>query len=298
MILSSGSVAARGISASFRLLLARDFDLAAAACDAEGRATEKSTEYMSLPWVLPPNGTASRWQDYSNTANSVARMSEALAYIIMSAALVIFFPICIVMFRRVERRLASVMSQMDHRPDRGFVLLPYEFSPTPNRFNCSENSSEHQCEQIEMQIGQAREFLDSLLSAAAVQRRRFTVTCSIAMVAFFGRALYASLRSYAFLPSPRNFDCQVCQPCQIDRFLMRTWFTSTPELDPLVTSLTSAPPLVMLLWLMLTKEDRMQLLSNALTRKLPSKILLNEHQMTLTKHRVRMGIDLKAGNFD
>jgi hypothetical protein len=149
-----------------------------------------------------------------------------------------------------------------------------------------------------MPIVQAREFLGTLLSAAVVQRRRFTIMCGIIMAAFFARALYASLRTYAFLPAPRNYDCQICQPCQADSFLMQKWFYYTPEIDPLITSLTFAPPLVLLLWLMLTKEDQMQFLSNALTRKLPSAILLNEHQMMLTKQRVRMGINLKAGNFD
>ena len=289
LLLSAAALVARCAGAAYRLKFARALDQAAAACDAEGKATETSLQFATLPWATSVNNT-NMLQQPSNTANSVARISESTALIVISVAMSMFFPICIVMFHRVEQHMAAVMQEMDHRPDAAPVTLPFEFSPQKLDGTQSE-------EQIAMKCGDARKLLMALRSAAAKQKRRFLAAGAIVLVMLFGRACYSFLRMYSFFPNVENRNCEPCGTCQSDGWLLRLWFTNTPELDPLVTMSSSAVPLVMLLWLMMTKEDRMQLLSNIGSRR-PSVILLSAEEQLLKKERVRMGIELKATDFD
>jgi hypothetical protein len=289
LLLSLAALIARCTGAVYRLEFAHALDQAAAACDAEGKATAASLQFATLPWATNINNT-NTLQQPSNTANSVARISEAAALVVMSVAVSMFFPVCIVMFRRVELRLAGVLQEMDHRPDAAPVVLPFEFSPLKPDGAESE-------EQIAMRCGDARKVLRTLRSAAAKQKRRFISAASIVLVMLFGRACYSLLRMYAFFPNIQNRNCKPCGACQSDGWLLRLWFNTTPELDPLITSLSSALPLVILLWLMMTKEDRRQLLSNIGSRR-PSVVLLSGEEDMMKKERVRMGIELKATDFD
>ena len=84
----------------------------------------------------------------------------------MASAFLLFFPACIVMFRRVERRLDAIIQEMNLRSDLGTVFLPYEFSPA---------AADGARSQVEMQVVEARAFLGRLKCAAAAQVRRCTL---------------------------------------------------------------------------------------------------------------------------
>ncbi len=79
---------------------------------------------------------------------------------------------------------------------------------------------------------------------------------------------------------------------------MLSWFIYTPELFPLVASLSSALPLVFSLWLMTTKEDRALLVYPS--RFLSEAVVLRQLQEHLTEaearlraEKIRMGINLR-----
>jgi hypothetical protein len=75
------------------------------------------------------------------------------------------------------------------------------------------------------------------------------------------RASFDLLYAYANLDSSPNSNplCGTCDPCQSDRHLIVIWLQYTPELQAIVVALSSPLPLVVSLWLMMTKEDRMLL---------------------------------------
>ena len=69
----------------------------------------------------------------TSTATTVSRVIEAIIGMIMAGGFLLFFPACIVMFRRVERRLKTIIQEMSLRSDVGSVFLPYEFSAPASR---------------------------------------------------------------------------------------------------------------------------------------------------------------------
>jgi hypothetical protein len=64
-----------------------------------------------------------------NHVVGISLVLEAALLAFMAGGFLLFFPACIVMFRRVERRLKTIMQEMSLRSDVGTVFLPYEFSP-------------------------------------------------------------------------------------------------------------------------------------------------------------------------
>ncbi len=68
-----------------------------------------------------------------NRAAGYSLVFEAAVLTLTAAGFLLFFPACIVMFNRVEHRLASILKEMDHRSDVGCVFLPFEFSPPAAR---------------------------------------------------------------------------------------------------------------------------------------------------------------------
>ena len=110
-----------------------------------------------------------------------------------------------------------------------------------------------------MRCDQAKELLRSTLAEATAQRRRFVGACSIVLLTFLLRASFDLLNAYANVNNQRNPLCGLCDPCQSDQFLINVWLNFTPEFQAIVVALSSPLPLVVSLWLMMTKEDRMLL---------------------------------------
>ena len=111
-----------------------------------------------------------------------------------------------------------------------------------------------------MRCDKAKELLKSTLAVATAQRRRFVGACSIVLLTFLLRASFDLLNAYSAFNDPYNPLCRLCDPCQSDQFLIGNWLNFTPEFQAIVVALSSPLPLVVSLWLMMTKEDRMLLL--------------------------------------
>ena len=99
------------------------------------------------------------------------------------------------------------------------------------------------------------------------------------------------LKAYDSFNTSRNPDCDICDPCQTDAYLIRTWITYTPEFHAIVVTLSSPLPLVVSLWLMMTKEERAQLLSTQ-SRTDPDELCLNTVERRSAEARQHMAIDL------
>jgi hypothetical protein len=246
---------------------------AVAACDAGGNdarsVTDQQQPFNNLDTVL-------------TNAVAASCVLEAAVLVLTVGAFLLFFPTCIVMFRRVERRLDAIMQEMNLRSDLGTVFLPYEFSPA---------AADGARSQVEMQVVEARAFLSRLKTAAAAQEWKFFLCLLLVLLALVARmslAVFLSTLIGAHTP------CQRCDSCQSVEGLKKLWFSHTPLMVPLVYSTCSTLPLLFSLWLMITKHDRELMLHPGRFR--PDRTSLQpvdgEMELRLNAERMRMGVDL------
>jgi hypothetical protein len=224
----------------------------------------------------------------------VAAAFEAAIRVLMAVSFLLFFPACIVMFRRVERRLNNIIKEMSHRSDVGNVFLPYEFSPGGAQSQVEMQDGAQS--QVEMQVVDARAFLSRMKSAAAAQRMRFFLCMVLVLFALVAQAtifFLVSLAIYVFNSSV-NDDCGECEACQVVEYLISGWVDNTPEWFPLIVSTLTTLPLMFSLWLMTTKEDRELMLNPGRFRadSIALQPALCEASARLKTERVRMGIEL------
>ena len=148
-----------------------------------------------------------------NRVVGIATLLEAALLAFMAGAFLLFFPACIVMFSRVERRLDTIIQEMSLRSDVGTAFLPYEFSAPASRTLDRT--------QVEMPIVEARTFLGSMKAAAASQRNRFTLCLVLvlaALVVFASKQLFVVIFSITLKV---NLDCAPdCGKCQTVRFIL------------------------------------------------------------------------------
>jgi hypothetical protein len=191
MLLCTINVVARVAVAAFRAESAKFFDEAAVACDTEGNDSSRSLDISKYQ--------VSSSSDKVQESASIARLFESSNLVLMAVAFLLYFPACIIMFHRIERRLDVINQEMSLRSDIGNVLLPYEFSPP------AEDGSRTQ---IEIPVVQARHFIGRLKSAATRKRIRFLYCMIIMLIALAMQASYAvfhAIVSFAFYVK-RNFE--------------------------------------------------------------------------------------------
>jgi hypothetical protein len=164
----------------------------------------------------------------------------------------VFIPVCVSMFGRAERRLIRILGQIEYKLDHSEVLLPAQYNPQAAHGAAAGG-------EIRMRCDKGKELLRSTLAEATAQRRRFVGACSIVLVTFLLRASFDLLYAYSNVDNQHNPLCGHCDPCQSERYLIFTWLLYTPEFRATVVALSSPLPLVVSLWLMMTKEDRMLL---------------------------------------
>ena len=279
MLLCGISIVARVVAAAFGIEAAKLWDEAAAACNAEGTDTRSDADVEI--WKVVQSTSNGK----TDSALSASRIIEAAVLVLTAGAFLLFFPACIVMFRRVERRLDVIIQEMSLRSDLGTVFLPYEFSPA------AANGARSQ---VEMQVVEARAFLGRLKSAAAEQGMRFFLCLLLVLAALVVRASFAVFTVVASIDLTKNISCDDCGSCQSVRYLMSAWYISSPELFALVISTCSTLPLMLSLWLMMTKEDRALMLNPGRFRTdaIELQPVADEATVRLNAERVRMGIEL------
>jgi hypothetical protein len=230
----------------------------------------------------------------ANTGSSAYRISLAASLILEAAVLLfegcgflLFFPASIVMFGRVERKLDMLLQELSLRSDQGTAFLPFEFSPP-----ATDGRSQTQ---TEMPIVEARQYLRDIKSPATLQWRRFCLCLVVAVFAFILESLHAILRAYSGF-ADRNVACPPCdQTCQTLDWLIFLWYTSTPELFPILECLTAILPLLLSLWLMTTPEDRAMLMKPHRFRSssIKSNPVQSPREAQLFAERIRLGIYLQ-----
>jgi hypothetical protein len=270
----------RFVAGAFSADRSRMWDQAAALTDAAGADTEASRRMYD-------SNDGSKF----HPAFAVALFFEAVILVVMAAAFVLFFPACIIMFRRVERRLLNVLREMHLRSDQGSAFLPFEFSPP---------APDGSKTQVELPIVEARQFLQAIKSSAAAQRRRFLFCLALvtsALVVLAAQAVGGIVVASQVQQHQDTSCLDPCGPCQSTWTLVLNWIIHTPELLPLVYSLCSTLPLLFSFWLMTTEEDRKLLLnpSSFLTEEIMLRPAAaeSESEARLRAERIRMGINLK-----
>jgi hypothetical protein len=278
MLLCAFGIIARVCAAGFRGQVAGVFEQAAAATDRDGRETR-----ASLMIVIGGNDIFNNF----TTAISVSQILEAAVLVLEAFAFLLFFPACIVMFRRVERRLETFIQEMNLRSDHGNAFLPFEFSPP---------AADGSQTQVELPIVEARQFLQTIKSSATAQRRRFLFCLLFVLSTLVALASHAVFVVYFTVSNTgADFNCPLCGSCQSIHWLIAVWYVFTPELFALVISLTSTLPLVFALWLMTTPEDRELLLhpDRFRTESIALQPIATESKARLKAERERMGINLQ-----
>jgi hypothetical protein len=256
---------------------------AAAACDAEGRDTRSLSDKQEWSERVLAS------QKNTAIAHAPAAVLEGAVLTVTAGGFLLFSPACIVMFRRLERKLHAIVQEMSLRSEVGTVFLPFEFSP---------EASDGARTQLEMTVVEARAFLGRMKSAAASQCRRFLLCLVLVLAALVIQALDALFTAFVhihpFFAKP-NPSCDYCGSCQSIEHLMSAWYTGTPELFPLIISTCSTLPLLFSLWLMLTKEDRELLLHPGRFRidAIALQPASDELSARLKAERIRMGIELR-----
>ncbi len=273
-LVSAAGALALFVAAAYFVKSAVMLDQAAAACDAQGNATISS---RSL------NKDANNLVVTAGDAIAVQAVLEAIVLVVMCFAYTVFIPVCVSIFSRTERRLIRILGQIEYKLDHSVVFLPAQYNPQSAHGAVADT-------EIRMRCDEAKELLRSTLAEATAQRRRFVSACAIVLLTFFLRASFDLLYAYAHVDSSLNSDpvCGQCDPCQSDRWLIKLWLDYTPEFQVIVVALSSPLPLVVSLWLMMTKEDRMLLVFPAANQHAHP---LLEQNMVVASRR-NMSIDL------
>jgi len=261
------------VAAGYSVQAASVYNQAASACDAQGNSTDVSTALFK-----DVNGIRTT----AITAVSVHNMLEAVVLVIMSAAYMVFIPVAVAMFGRAERRLTNVLGEIEYKADNVPVFLPAEFSRGQTRAAVGFDRK------VQMRSDKAKLLMGMTLAAATAQRRRFVAACGIVLITFIARASIDLLLAYASFNNALNLECDICDPCQTDAYLVLKWLDYTPEFQRIVVTLSSPLPLVISLWLMMTKEERALLLSG----RNSDEISLNQVERRSQEARQRMAIDL------
>ena len=278
MLLCASNVVVSVVATAFRSEKAGLYNEAAAACNAEGRDTRSQSDRDD--WIKREQTL----DDNQNKTLTATQSFEAAVILLMAGAFLLFFPACIVMFRRVKSRLDSIKQEMNHRSDIGTVFLPQEFSPA---------AADGEQIQLEMQVVEARAFLDRMKSAAVAQRMRFLSCLVLVMIALLSQALDNVFYTIV-VNATKDDDCNMCESCQTVQHLIRIWCRESPEVFPLVSSACCTLPLTFSLWLMTTKEDRALMLNPGRFRTdaIALEPVASETEAKLKTERVRMGIEL------
>jgi hypothetical protein len=281
IVLCALLIVARIVLAAFRAERVVLYEEAAAACDAEGNDARSASDIKE--WKERDDKSRLNRE----RALPVAMVLEASIFVFMAFGFLLFFPACIVMFRRVERRLKTIMQEMSLRSDVGSVFLPYEFSSA---------AADGERSQEEMPVVEAREFFGRMKSAAAAKGWRFELCLAILLISLLAQAIYSLFIAVIYAAaSQKNIDCDSCGSCQRAERFMVVWYESTPEVFPLVSSLGCVLPLLFSLWLMTTREDRALMLNPGRFRA-DAVALRSGNDPTearLKAERMRMGVDMR-----
>jgi hypothetical protein len=278
MILCALHALARAVSAGFTAKVAGLYDIAADETDADGAETVNSlVTWKAITGLV---------EGHYLTSIAASRVIESTVLLFVASGFLLFFPAIIVMFNRVERKMDALLREMCLRTDVGTAFLPFEFLP---------RAADGSVSQTEMPIAEVRQYMRDIKSCATAQRRRFVFCLVLMIAALLALTSNAVFVAASFVNSTRSPVCGRCDLCQSLQFLMMSWLVFTPELFPLLSSLSSTLPLMFSLWLMTTPEDRALLMH-------PHRFLAqNTHMNTvetlrgpmLRAERIRMGIDLQ-----
>ncbi len=280
-VLCALNVLARMVAGGFSAKSAQLYDQATAATDPQGDDTELS---RSIFENIESAVTVS-----IHDAIAVSTLFEAAVLVFVAFSFLLFFPAVIVMFRRVELKMDTLLREMSLRSDHGYVFLPFEFSP---------RAADGSDTQTEMQIADARQYLLDIQSSAAAQRKRF-LFCLIrwlaSLIVLASHAVFVSAVAFNAHRNPDTRNCGLCDmSCQSVNWLIAVWYNFTPEMFPLVVSLCTTLPLIFSLWLMTTPEDRALLMhpSKFRTEEITLNPFENPREAQLRAERIRMGINL------
>jgi hypothetical protein len=230
-------VLAMYVAIAFSLESANMFDQAAT-CDAQG-CNDQLAE-SALNKLLQ-----------AITALSAQNVLEAVVLVMICFAYTIFVPVSVAMFSRAELRLSEALDCFANNQDNEQVMIPVEYAPV---------EADGAVGKIAMNCGDAKALLRKKRESVLARRQRFVTACGIVLIAFMARASAALMSAFVFFNYSENKQCGACEPCQNDAFLIRKWLDYTPEFQRVIVTLSSPLPLVLSLWLMMTKKERRALL--------------------------------------
>ena len=238
-----GGMAAMFVSASFRLQLAGVHDEAAEACGAQENNTDSCNALRQVAITVGNN---------AGTSGSIQNVLEAVALVVVSVAYAVLIPVSVAMFGRANSRSTREMATRGV----GVASASLDHLPPVDDKDCTEMNRGTQA----AHDGDKDRTEMMLHAHANAQRRRVVAACCMVFITFIVRASFDLLQAYAAFNDPYNPECGICDPCQTDAYLIRKWISCTPHFQAIVVPLSSPLPLMISLWLMMTTEERLQLL--------------------------------------
>ncbi len=231
-------VLAMFVAIGFSLESANMYDQAAAACDDQGGSNEFSDNLFrnALNKLLK-----------AVIALSAQNVLEAVVLVMICVAYTIFVPVSVAMFSRTKLRLSEALDGIANNRDDEQVMIPAEYAPV---------EADGAVGKITMNCGDAKALLRKKCESVHARRQRFVTACGIVLVAFMARASAALMNAFVFFNYSENNQCGTCEPCQNDAFLIRKWLDYTPEFQRVIVTFSSPLPMVISLWLMMTKKER------------------------------------------
>ena len=210
--LSVAGMVAVDVSAAYEVRGADVADQASAACDVHGNDTN-----TSLALFTQSNAILNQ----ARTFLSIQSAFESATLLVVCLAFVVLVVLCIALFRGAERVAAH-------------ALL------AANRSDAQPNARRSEA---------AVAIVDDTMRFAAEQRQRLSAACCVVAITFPARIAFDCLQSFAYFNESYNLTCAICDPCQTEQYLIRTYLIYTPEFWPLVVVFSSPLPLVLSLWL-------------------------------------------------
>jgi len=111
-------IAVRITAMTFGMRTADLLEQAATLCGTQGEATNASNVAF---------GQSNDALEQYMRINAVQLFMQAAAVLLVFASFILFFPACIIMFHRVEKKVVSYIHEMDLRPDNGIVFSLQSF---------------------------------------------------------------------------------------------------------------------------------------------------------------------------
>lgn len=223
--------------------------------------TGDSCEMAAQVWTDTEDGSKLS-ETYDNAANSefdqcykaisAQNLCEVAAVLLICLSFFYVVPVSLAVLRRAQITLQGKIRLIGSMQANDTDLQNVNMKNL-NAFSSPEHMARHMVRQS--------------LQASISQRRRLLVTNSIVLLTFIPRCVFVVFVAVSNFNNKFNTDCALCDSCQTIGRVLTEYLFVTPESYLGVSCLSSALPLAVGLWGMLSGNDRQLLRTNVVAKE-------------------------------